>query len=160
MPTLGGILIGIQLGFLLLSGILIGGSFGGFLGSGYKIVAAILVILLWGTFAGFMVNSVRLAYRLVRGTGDQREALQWANWLFITVSILAPFTGLGLAFLSFVGCGPLYIPRLYHWGGMVGTILGLVAFFLLPVIVSACVGDRTPGFHKWGWLVFVPLGWW
>ena len=159
MDTLGGVLIGIQLAFLLLSGILIGGSFGGFLGSGYKIVAAILVIVLWGTFAGFMVNSVRLAYGLFRGTVDQRESLTWANWLFIIVSILAPLTGLGFAFLSLVGCGPLYLPRLYHWGGMAGTILGLAAFFLLPVIVDACGGSSDyPGYHNWYWVVFVPLG--
>jgi murein DD-endopeptidase MepM/ murein hydrolase activator NlpD len=42
---------------------------------------------------------------------------------------------------------------------MVGAILGLLAFFLLPVIVSACTGDTDyPGYHNWYWIVFVPLG--
>lgn len=159
MVALGRTLIGIQVGFLLLAGILIGGSFGGFLGGGHMIVSALLVIVLWGVFAGLMINSVRLAMAVANGSGDQTRALTWANRLFITVTILSPFTGLGLAFLSFVGCGPLYVPSLYHWGGMIGTILGFLAFFLLPVIVSACVGDTDyPGAHNWWWIVFLPLG--
>ncbi len=159
MVALGRTLIGIQLGFLLLASILIFGSIGGFLGGGHMIVSALLVILLWGGFAGLMVNSVRLANALANGTGDQTQALKWANWLFIILIALSAFTGLGLAFLSFVGCGPLYVPSLYHWGGMVGTILGFLAFFLLPVIVSACdVSTNYPGYHHWAWIVFVPLG--
>jgi len=161
MNALGSILLGIQLGFLLLAAILIGGSFGGFLGGGYMIVAAILVIVLWGVFAGLMVNSVRLAYLYGTGRGSQSDALTWANWLFITAIALSALTGLGFAFLSFVGCGPLYVPSLYHWGGMIGTILGFLSFFLLPAIVRACVegsSDSTyPAYHNWGWVLSMPL---
>jgi hypothetical protein len=78
----------------------------------------------------------------------------------VTVTILAAVTGLALAFLAFVGCGPLWLSSLYHWGGMVGTVLGLLTFFLLPAVVRACVGetDEYARFHRWWWVVFVPLG--
>src|SRR5205085_2325962 len=96
-----------------------------------------------------------------QGTGDQTEALAWTKWLFGAVTALSALTGLGLAFLSFVGCGPVWLPSLYHWGGMIGTILGFLAFFLfLPLIVQWCVdssGDYG-NFSAWGWVVFVPLG--
>ena len=62
MVTLARILMVILGVFLLLAAILIGASFGGFLGSGYVITAAILVIVLWGAFAGLTVNAIRLAY--------------------------------------------------------------------------------------------------
>ena len=148
MNTLGGVLFFIQLGFLLLAAILIFGSIGGFFGGGHMITAAILVIVLWGVFAGLMIKSVLLAYAYWMGRGSQSDTLEWASGLFKTVSLLAPFTGLGLAFLSIVGCGPLYVPSLYHWGGLVGFILGLAAVWLLPVIVGWC-GESTS--YDWGW---------
>jgi hypothetical protein len=143
----------------VLAGILIGASFGGFLGSGYMITSAVLVIILWGTFAGLMINAVRLAVSVANETGDLTQALTWANRLFLTVMILAPVTGLGLAFLSFVGCGPLWLPSIYHWGAMIGTILGFLAFFLLPWFVRECVDSSDyPTCHHWAWVVFTPLG--
>jgi hypothetical protein len=159
MVVLGRTLFGVQIGFLALAGILIGCSFGGFLGSGYMITSAVLVILLWGTFAGLMVNAVRLAVGLTNETSDLTETLTWANRLFLTLMILAPVTGLGLAFLSFVGCGPLWIPGLYHWSAMIGTILSFAVFFLLPWFVRRCVGETDyPACHHWAMDVFMPLG--
>ncbi|SRR6266496_3451779 len=161
MVALGRILIAVLSLCLLLAAILIGGSFGGFLGSGYMIVSALLVIVLWGVFAGLAINGIRLANGVANGSGDLSRALLWANRLFITVTILSALTGLALGFLAFVGCGPLWLSSLYHWGGMVGTILGFLAFFLLPVIVRACVGetDDYATFHHWWWVVFMPLVW-
>jgi len=156
MDSLGITLFVGHLLFLLLAAILIGASFGGFLGGGYMIASAILVIVLWGVFAGLTVNALRLA---VASGGSQDQALAWAKALFRTVIILSWFTGLGLAFLSFVGCGPLWIPNLYHWGGMAGTVLGFAAFFLLPVFVQICT-DGTSDYatcSNWWWIVFAPL---
>ncbi len=154
MVVLGRTLFVVHLVFLLLAGILFGASFGGFLGGGYMITSALLVIVSWGVFAGLMVNAVRLAIHVANDTGSSTQALMWAKALFRTVTILSFVTGLGLAFLSFVGCGPLWIPSLYHWGGMIGTILGFLAFFLLPVLVRACVGetDDYATFSRWGWV--------
>jgi hypothetical protein len=145
--------------FLLLAAILVGASFGGFLGSVYVIIAAIIVIAFWGAFAGLTINAIRLAYKVSNGSGSLTQALRWANNLFATVTALSAVTGLALGFLAFVGCGPYWLPSLYHWGGMVGTVLGFLSFFLLPVIVRACVGesDEYATYHKWGWVVFMPL---
>ena len=160
MIALGRTLLVVHLVFLLLAAIFFFTSIGGFWGDGYMIVSALLVMALWGTFAGLTVNAVRLANCVANGAGDLSQTLMWTNRLFLTLTILSPVTGLGLAFLAFVGCGPLWIPNLYHWCGMIGTILGFVAFFLLPVIVRACVGD-VGGYatdHRWWWVVFMPSG--
>jgi hypothetical protein len=160
MVVLARILMAVLGLFLLLAAVFIGGSIGGFLGSGYMIVSALLVIVSWGVFAGLAINAIRLANAAANGSGSLTQALLWANRLFVTVTILAAVTGLALAFLAFVGCGPLWLSSLYHWGGMVGTVLGLLTFFLLPVVVRACVGetDEYARFHRWWWVVFVPLG--
>src|SRR2546430_1268924 len=137
MVALGRTLFVIHLVFLLLAAILIGGSFGGFLGSGYMIASALLAIALWGVFAGLTINAARLANGVANQAGSLTQALMWTNRLLLTVTILSPVTGLALAFLAFVGCGPLWLPNLYHWSGMIGTILGFLTFFLLPVLVRA-----------------------
>jgi hypothetical protein len=159
MVALGRILFVVHIIFLLLAAIFIGGSIGGFLGSGYMIASAIVVILLWGTFAGLTINAIRLANGVANNTGNLNRALLWANRLFLIVTILSAVTGLALGFLAFIGCGPLWLSSLYHWCGMIGTILGFLAFFLLPVIVRACVGesDEYATYHRWWWVVFMPL---
>ena len=159
MVTLARILMIILGVFLLLAALLIGASFGGFLGSGYVITAAVLVIVLWGAFAGLTVNAIRLAYKVSNGSGSLTQALRWATNLFATVTALSAVTGLVFGFLAFVGCGPYWLPSLYHWGGMVGTILGFLSFFLLPALVRLCVGesDEYATYHKWVWVVFMPL---
>jgi len=159
--TLGRTLFALHLIFLLLAGVFFFSSFAGFTGSGYVIASTLVVIVLWGVFAGLTVNAIRLAYGLAQGTGDTSQALGWTKWLFGTVTALSAFTGLGLAFLSFVGCGPYWLPSLYHWGGMIGTILGFLCFFLvLPLVVRACMDENNEyaAFSAWGWIVFVPLG--
>jgi hypothetical protein len=159
MVALGRTLFVVHLAFLLLAAILFGSSFAGFLGSGYMIASALLVIVSWGVFGGLTVNAARLARGAANETGSLTQALKWSNRLFRTVTILSPVTGLGLAFLSFVGCGPLWLPNLYHWSGMIGTVLGFLAFFFLPVLVRACVGetDDYAICHRWWWVVFAPL---
>lgn len=160
MVALGRTLFVVHLVFALLAAILFSASIGGFLGSGYMIFSAILVILSWGLFAGFTIHAVRLANGVANQTSDLTQALKWSNRLFLTLTILSPITGLALAFLAFVGCGPIWLPNLYHWCGMIGTILGFVAFFLLPVLVRACVGESNEyaTYHRWWWAVFMPLG--
>ena len=160
MVALGRTLLVVHIVFLLLAAILFFASIGGFWGSGYMILSAVIVMLAWGTFGAFTIYAVRLAYCLASQAGDQTQTLKVSNRLFWTGTILSPVTGLGLGFLAFVGCGPLYLPNLYHWCGMIGTVLGFLAFFLLPVIVRACVGDTDDyaTYHHWAWVVFAPLG--
>ena len=160
MVVLGRTLFVVHLVFLLLAAILFGSSFAGFLGGVSMIVSALLVIVSWGVFGGLTVNAVRLAHGVAKGTGDLTQALKWSKGLFRTVTILSPATGLGLGFVSFIGCGPVWLPNLYHWSGMIGTVLGFLAFFLLPVLVRACVGetDNYATCSRWWWVVFAPLG--
>lgn len=141
--------------FLLLAAVLIGGSIGGFLGGVAVIISAILAIALWGTFAGFTIHALRLA-----AGANVDAALRWAHRMLWIAIVLSAFTGLGLGFLSFIGCGPLWLPSLYHWGGLIGTVVALVMFFCLPLIVRGLVGsggEHAKG-HHWAWVVFVPIG--
>jgi murein DD-endopeptidase MepM/ murein hydrolase activator NlpD len=97
-------------------------------------------------------------------TGDQTQALAWAQWLFGAATILSPLTGLGLGFLAFVGCGPLYLCSLYHWTGLIATLLAFLAFFFLPLLVRSSVGDNDeyaalPGWGWGGYLIGVVLLW-
>jgi len=158
MVALGRTLFVAHIVFLLLAAILIGGSIGGFLGSGYMIVAALLVILCWGAYAALTINAIRLAAALAGGSGESDKTLTWASNLFLTVAILSGVTGLALGFLAFVGCGPLWLSSLYHWGGMIGTILGFAMYFLLPWIVRLCLdgsgGEHAQPFSLWKPIVF------
>ena len=117
MIALGRVLFVVHLIFLLLAAILIGGSVGGLLGSGYMIVAAILVGLSWGMFAVVAFDAIRHAARLARESEnlDLDRALYRAWLAFLIGTILSVVTGLGLGFLAFVGCGPLWLSSLYHW---------------------------------------------
>jgi hypothetical protein len=159
MAALGRILFVAHLVFLLLAAILIGGSIGGFLGDVYMVVSAILVIATWGVDAGLTIKALKLANGVANQTCSLSQALKWTSKLFWTVTALSAGTGLALAFLAFIGCGAQWIPSLYHWTGMIGTILGFLGYFLLPVLVRACVGDtdKYATYHRWWWVVFAPL---
>ncbi len=144
MVALGRILFVILLLFLLLAALLIGGSIGGFLHSYfYMKIAAVLVILLWGIYAVVVFDAVRHAAKLAVGSGDRDRTLYRAWLAFLIGWILSIVTGLGLAFLSFVGCGEIWIPNLYHWAGFVGAILGLVMHFMLPWIIRMTDGEGS-----------------
>ena len=43
--------------------------------------------------------------------------------------IVAPVTGLGLAFIAFIKCGPAAVPRLFHALGLTAFLVVLVATF-------------------------------
>lgn len=149
------LLIALHSVFLLLSAVFVGASIGGFLGGVAVVISAIIAILLWGTFAGFTVYAIRLA-----AAPNTDAALRWTSRLLWIAIVLSAFTGIGLGFLAFLGCGPLWLPSLYHWVGLIGTVVALVMFFCLPPIVRAVVGsgggDQTRG-HHWAWVVFVPI---
>src|SRR5882724_4734484 len=158
MITLGRFLFAVHIIFLLLAAILVGSSFAGFLGSGYMIASGLLVIVFWGILAALMIHAVRLAAALAGGRGDLDRTLTWSNKLYLTGAILSPVTGLALGFLAFVGCGPLWLSSLYHWVGMIGTILGFTVYFLLPWTVRKCLdgggGEHAEPFNAWKPIVF------
>jgi hypothetical protein len=149
------LLIALHSAFLLLAAIVVGASIGGFLGGVAMIIGAVLAILLWGTFAGFTIHAIRLA-----AGSNTDAALRWASRMLWIAIVLSAVTGLGLAFLSFVGCGPTWLPSLYHWGGLIGTVVATVMFFCLPPIVSALAssGGEHAKSHHWAWALFLPIG--
>src|SRR5262245_14484903 len=129
MRTLGGVVLGANLTFQLIAAVLFGASFAGFTGGTFMIVAAVLAILLWGGFAGFMVRGIMHAAAVVAGRSERLDAcLRWAHYLYLVATILTPLTGLGLGFLAFASCGPLWLSGLYHWLGLVASVLAFVAF--------------------------------
>jgi hypothetical protein len=160
MVALGRTLFVVHLLILLLAAVLIGGSIGGFLGSGYMIAAALIVIIAWGIFAVLAVDAIRHATRLARESAslDLERALYRAWLVFLIGGIYSVVTGLGLAFLAFVGCGPLWLSSLYHWAGMIGAVLGFSFLFLLPWIVRKTVGETNDyATRRPLWRIIVPL---
>jgi hypothetical protein len=157
VKTLGILLLAAHLTFLTLGALLLGGSIGAFLGETPMIVSGVLTMVLWGAYAGCAVYAVTRAAALIRGDAEACEAaLAWSNGLFLAVAVVSALTGLPLAFGAFASCGPLWVSPLYHWAGMVGTVLGFAAYFFLPLVVRAClgdVGDAAPS-HRW-WLPLV-----
>jgi hypothetical protein len=160
MVNLGRLLIIFHIIFLLLAALLFFASFGAFLGEGYMIVSGIVTLILWGVFAALTIYTITLAVAMARGdTGRADACLSWTNALFLIVTILSVVTGLLLAFGAFAACGPLWLSELYHWVGMAGTILGFLAFFTLPLIVGAYVGESGDHArpHRW-WVPVLTVG--
>ena len=159
MEVLGRILFVFFIIFLILAAILFGSSIAGFWGSGYMILAALLVIVYWGGLAVFMVLAIRLAAALAGGGGDLEKTLRWSSRLFLFIAYGSVATGLGMGFLAFVGCGPLWLSSLYHWVGMIGAILGFAALFLLPWIVRQTAGEGSNYANRRPlWKILVPIG--
>ena len=87
-------------------------------------VASFVVLALWA------VTVVWAALNLLALSGDSPD--DPVRGLIGYVIIVAPLTGLGLAFLAFVKCGPVAVPRYFH-------ALGLIALLVAAVMV---LGDR------------------
>ena len=138
----------------LLVGVVIGvGSIAGLTGGSYMIASAVVALLLWLTFIALSINAIRLA-----ANGPDDDAYDWGQGLFLAGAILSIFTGLGLAFLSFVGCGPLFVSPLFHWTGLVGMVLFFAEYYFLPWVAcwsSDGGSSRTP--HAW-WAPLVVCG--
>ncbi|MBK9158159.1 MAG: M23 family metallopeptidase [Micropruina sp.] len=74
--------------------------------------------------------------------------------------IVAPVTGLGLAFIAFIKCGPAAVPRLFHALGLTAFLVVLVATFafgkdsaLVSKIVALIIGVLWLAL----WLIFYVL---
>lgn len=153
MIILGRYLVGLLFGLLTPTALLLGASIGGLRGETPMLVASIVVMLGWAVFAAGAIYSLTRAIPMLRGHGDAENTLRWTRRSLVYLMVLAPFTGLGLAFISFIDCGPIWIPNLYHWAGLVGTVLAFAAFYTLPVIARACLGHRPTAAQPSRWWV-------
>ena len=116
-------------------------------------VASFLTLALW------VVAIVWAAINLLKGfSGDGADG--GGRGLLSYVLVSAPVTGLGLAFLAFVKCGPVVVPRLLH-------ALALAALVLVTVALIADGASSSTGIKvlaavvlvAWGlvWLIFYLL---
>jgi len=83
----------------------------------FLVLAAWTVALVWA-----LLNLIRLfSDDPPDGSSDDLSAY---------VLVLAPLSGLGLAFLALVKCGPPVVPRLFHALGLVGLFTAIVGVLL------------------------------
>jgi hypothetical protein len=152
--------------FLAYAGAMFGASIAGFVGEPLMIVAAALSLAMWGTFIGLTIYVLVLAAAVIRGRSGQLNASQaWTRALMLTVSIMSLVSAFLLAVGAFAACGPLWLSELYHWGGLVGSVLGFLTWFLFPYIVRICLGGsgRYAQPHHWKWPVItgsIVYGFW
>lgn len=157
MKALGIFLLVAHLVNLAEGAIMLATSVGALTGSGYMIASGVVNLLLWLALSGLTVNAVRLSAGVLNGKSERlTPALQWSNYLLVSAAYLSFTTGLPLAFLSLVGCGPLFVPSLYHWTGLVGMILNFAAYFLLPTLAKVTTGSPGPTSHHWA--TTLPMG--
>ncbi|MBN1203802.1 MAG: M23 family metallopeptidase [Myxococcaceae bacterium] len=137
---------------LVYAAVMFGASFAGFLGETLMIVTAVVSLVVWGAFIGLTIRALLLAVAIRRGDGARLDAsLRWTRSLALTAALLSIGGAFLFAFGAFATCGPTWLSGLYHWGGLVGSVLGFVAWFAFPAIVRgplAALGRSIP-----------PLGW-
>lgn len=139
-------------GVLLLAGVMLGASFAGFLGETLMIVTAVLALLLWGALIGLTIRALVLALAVRRGeTGRINESLRWTRGLLLTTALLSIGTAFLLAMGAFATCGPTFLSGLYHWGGLVGSVLGFVGFFALPALLRGPLRELGHPAPTSGW---------
>jgi len=133
-------------------------ALGGLRGDLPMLLSSLVVALGWlGLAAWGLVNLGRAWSRLALGqpSGLLRATRPW----LLAMAWWAPAVGLVLAFLSFIGCGPIWIPGLFHWSGLVLAAVSLGARYSLPAIARAFTGGPHPAApsRPW-WLVVVHAG--
>jgi hypothetical protein len=137
---------------LLHAAVMFGASFAGFLGETLMIVTAVLALLLWGTFIGLTIRALVLAMAVRRGDRSRLdESLRWTRALLLTSALLSIGTAFLLAMGAFATCGPVFLSGLYHWGGLVGSVLGFAAFFALPALVRGPLTELGQPAPAPGW---------
>jgi len=136
-------------------------SFVGFGGDWEMTLAAVLSLVCWGTYCGLAIYAAVVAERLARGQTDLRQAIGWAQGVFIGGGILAWSSAWVCGFLAFATCGPTWLAPLYHWGGLTFGALAFLAHFLLPKWVEGKVGARPPmtnAIPQGSWITTVVVG--
>jgi hypothetical protein len=144
---------------LAYAAVMFGTSFAGFMGETLMIVTAVLALVAWGTFIGLTIHALLLAVAVWRGERARLEkSLRWTRALSLTAAILSIAMAFLLAFGAFATCGPTWLSGLYHWGGLLGSVLGFVAWFALPALVRGALEGAGVSMKPFGWRAPVLTG--
>ncbi len=168
MKVFGTVALGVLVVFLAYALMMFGISFAGFFGGAetFMVIAAVLSLVMWGTFIGLTIYALILAIALIRGQGSRlSRSLAWTRSLLLTMALMSIVSAFPLALGAFSSCGPLWLSNIYHWGGIIGSFFGFIAYFGMAYVVRACVGSQgkysQP--HHWRWPVItgsVVYGFW
>lgn len=139
--------------FLAFAFMMFGVSFAGFVGEALMIIAAILSLLLWGTFIGLTIYAMKLSVALIKEDSSKLDAcLKWSSKLYFGFTMLSIGSAWAIGLGYFSACGPAWLASLFHWAGLAGSIVGFVAWFLYPYIVRSTIGSS-------GGVYSQPRGW-
>lgn len=152
MKTYGRVVTTILVSLLVFSVLVVLASFAGFMGAGLMDLTAVVALLCWGTFLVLTLLALRRAQGVVQGERRQLgPSFTWTSGL----SFAAFWLSLGTAFLlglgAFATCGPVWLSAFYHWGGLLGSVLGLTAWFALPRLTHGTLeaaGEHVSP-HRW-----------
>jgi hypothetical protein len=98
-----------------------GASFAGFAGTTQMVLTALLALAAWGVFIGLALHALLRA----------GSAPAWASGLAFTAAMLSIGTAFLFGFGAFSTCGPLFLAGYYHFGGMIGAVLGFGGWFVV-----------------------------
>lgn len=156
MDGLGTYLVSLQLGLGTFALVFSGIAFFGLTGRAPMVISSLLLIAAWLFLAVLLAYCLRLSFPLFGSGGASAEAaIVWTRRVLIAWVVIAPITGLGLAFLAFVDCGPIWIPGTYHWLGLAATVLGFAALFTQAPIVAALLKRESPSAPAISWWVML-----
>ncbi len=153
MHGLGTYLVSLQLGLGVFALVFCGIAFVGLTGRAPMVISSLLLLAAWLFLVVLLAYSLRLSLPLLGGGDQPDDAIAWTRRALIAWVVVAPVTGLGLAFVAFIDCGPAWIPGTYHWLGLAATVLGLLALFTQPPVVSVLLGRNSPSAGAFGWWV-------
>ncbi len=138
--------------FLALAAVMFGASFAGFAGETPMVLAAVGALVTWGTLIGLLVRALVLALAVRQEERSQVAAsLTWTRHLLLSTAILSGVGAFVFGFGAFASCGPTWLAGLYHWGGLVGSVLSLGAWFAMPSVVRGLLGAEAAHLHPSGW---------
>ncbi|MEN0072492.1 MAG: hypothetical protein AAGC63_16055, partial [Propionicimonas sp.] len=125
-------------------------ALGGLRGDVPMVVASLLVAAGWLGLAAWGMVALGRSWPVQRAE-EAGALLRSTQWWLTTTAWWAPAVGLLLAFVAFIDCGPVWIPNLFHWYGLVMTVLVLAALYSLPGIARALSDGPHPAAPSRPW---------
>ncbi|MBZ4418013.1 M23 family metallopeptidase [Myxococcus sp. RHSTA-1-4] len=148
MNTYGTVASALLILLMVYAGVMFGVSFAGLTGDGPMVPTAVVALVAWGVFILLLLHGLRRALAVRRGDDNLFGAtLFWTNTLSLAGALLSIVTAFAFGFGAFASCGPVWLAGLYHWGGLVGSALCFVAWFVAPVLARG--GGRNVMLHGW-----------